>query len=87
LIDHLEGNRRYIRGLFVYNKIDTISMEDVDLLSRQPHSVCISISEELGTDFFLEKMWEYLNLVRIYTKKVRVYIKNINSTIIFYFSH
>lgn len=71
LIDHLEGNRRYIRGLFVYNKIDTISMEDVDFLSRQPHSICISCADELGTDFFLEKMWEYLNLVRIYTKKVR----------------
>lgn len=70
LIDHLEGNRSYVKGLFVYNKIDTISMEDVDLLSREPHSICISINLELGCDYFLEKMWEYLNLVRVYTKKV-----------------
>jgi uncharacterized protein len=68
-IDHLEGNRRYIRGLFVYNKIDTISIEDVDYLSKQPDSVCISCNLSLGTDYFLEKLWDYLNLVRVYTKK------------------
>jgi len=69
LIDTLEGNRRYIKGLFVYNKIDTISIEDVDYLSKQPDSVVISCYMKLGTDFFLEKMWEYLGLVRVYTKK------------------
>lgn len=69
LIDHLEGNRRYIKGLFVYNKIDTVSLEDVDMLSREPDSVCISCNLELGTEYFLEKLWEYLDLVRVYTKK------------------
>lgn len=69
LIDHLEGNRRYVKGLFVYNKIDTVSLEDVEFLSRQPDSVCISCNLELGCDYFLEKMWEYLDLVRVYTKK------------------
>jgi len=69
LIDTLEGNRRYIRGLFVYNKIDTITMEDVDALSRQKDSITISIQLKLGCDFFLEKLWEYLGLVRVYTKK------------------
>jgi small GTP-binding protein len=69
LIDTLEGNRRYIRGLFIYNKIDTITMEEVDYLANQKDSVVISCSKKLGTDFFLEKLWEYLGLVRIYTKK------------------
>ena len=69
LIDTLEGNRRYIRGLFVYNKIDTICMEDVNLLAKQRDSIVLSCSLKLGTDFFLEKLWEYLGLVRIYTKK------------------
>lgn len=69
LIDHLEGNRRYVKGLFVYNKIDTVSLEDVDKLSRQENSVCISCNLSLGCDYFLEKMWEYLDLVRVYTKK------------------
>jgi ribosome-interacting GTPase 1 len=69
LIDTLEGNRRYIKGLFVYNKVDTVTMEDVDYLANKPDSVVISCSMKLGTDYFLEKMWEYLGLVRIYTKK------------------
>jgi len=69
LIDHLEGNRRYIKGLYVYNKIDTVSMEDVNELSRQENSICISCNLKLGTEFFLDKLWEYLNLVRVYTKK------------------
>jgi len=65
----LEGNRRYIKGLFVYNKIDTVTMEDIDYLSKQKDTALISCSMKLGTDFFLEKMWDYLGLVRVYTKK------------------
>lgn len=33
LIDVIEGNRKYIKCLYVYNKIDTISIEDVDALT------------------------------------------------------
>ncbi len=69
LIDTLEGNRRYIRGLFVYNKIDTVTVEEVDYLSNMKDSICISIYMKLGTEYFLEKLWEYLGLVRVYTKK------------------
>lgn len=45
-------------------------MEEVDYLAKQANSAVISCSMKLGTDFFLEKMWDYLGLVRIYTKKV-----------------
>ena len=71
LIDTLEGNRRYTKALFVYNKIDMISIEELDKLSREPHSIGISCNLNLGTNVFLEKLWEYLALVRIYTKRVR----------------
>ena len=47
-IDVLIGNRRYIRCLYVYNKIDTISMEEVDRIARQPDSVVISCEQELN---------------------------------------
>lgn len=33
LIDVIEGNRVYIKCLYVYNKIDICSIEDIDLLS------------------------------------------------------
>jgi ribosome-interacting GTPase 1 len=33
LIDVIEGNRKYIRCIYVYNKIDTISIEEVSEIS------------------------------------------------------
>lgn len=35
LIDAIEGNRKYIRCLYVINKIDTISIEEVDEMARR----------------------------------------------------
>ena len=47
--------------MFVYNKIDMISMEEVDNLANQPDSVVLSANKGLGNEFFLEKLWEYLS--------------------------
>ncbi|XP_064887382.1 developmentally-regulated GTP-binding protein 2 isoform X1 [Columba livia] len=44
-IDVIVGNRVYMPCLYVYNKIDQISMEEVDRLARRPHSVVISSSK------------------------------------------
>uniref|UniRef100_A0ABI8A7Q9 OBG-type G domain-containing protein n=1 Tax=Felis catus TaxID=9685 RepID=A0ABI8A7Q9_FELCA len=40
-IDVIVGNRVYMPCLYVYNKIDQISMEEVDRLARKPNSVVI----------------------------------------------
>lgn len=32
LIDVIESNRKYVKCIYVYNKIDTVSIEDVDKL-------------------------------------------------------
>ncbi|KAB0401141.1 hypothetical protein E2I00_011483, partial [Balaenoptera physalus] len=53
----------------VYNKIDQISMEEVDRLARKPDSVVISCGMKLNLDYLLEMLWEYLALTCIYTKK------------------
>lgn len=42
LIDVIEGNRKYIKCLYVYNKIDVVSIEDVDRLARLEHSTVIA---------------------------------------------
>jgi len=68
-IDVLEGNRKYIRCLYVYNKIDSISIEDVDEIARRPDSVVISCHMGLNMDYLLERIWDKLSLVRVYTKK------------------
>lgn len=68
LIDTIEGNRTYIPCLYVLNKIDQITIEELDLLDRLPNVVPISAEEEWNLDGLVEKIWECLNLVRIYTK-------------------
>lgn len=69
LIDVIEGNRKYVKCLYVYNKIDTISIEEVDSLMEKDFNVAISIHMDLGIDILLEKIWDSLAMVRIYTKK------------------
>ncbi|KAK9149179.1 hypothetical protein Scep_007936 [Stephania cephalantha] len=78
LIDVIEGNRKYMKCVYVYNKIDVIGIDDVDRLARQPNSIVISCNmkasvifsllERLNLDRLLAKMWEEMGLVRVYTK-------------------
>ncbi|PPQ99690.1 LOW QUALITY PROTEIN: hypothetical protein CVT26_009116 [Gymnopilus dilepis] len=48
--------------------IDFISIEELDLLYKIPMSVPISSREWLNVDELIQKMWETLNLVHVYTK-------------------
>lgn len=69
LIDTLEAqNRKYIPAIYVLNKIDSFSIEELDLLYRIPNAIPISSGNEWNLDELLELMWERLNLVRVYTK-------------------
>ncbi|CAG8638069.1 9534_t:CDS:10 [Paraglomus brasilianum] len=67
LIDVIE-TRIYIPAIYVLNKIDQISIEELDLIYKIPHAVPISAHHEWNFDELLDRMWEYLNLTRIYTK-------------------
>ncbi|KAM5534303.1 hypothetical protein V8D89_012031 [Ganoderma adspersum] len=68
LVDVIEGNRVYIPAIYVLNKIDAISIEELDLLYRIPMSVPVSSREWWNIDELIEMMWTTLNLVRVYTK-------------------
>uniref|UniRef100_A0A8D3E2N0 Developmentally regulated GTP binding protein 2 n=1 Tax=Scophthalmus maximus TaxID=52904 RepID=A0A8D3E2N0_SCOMX len=46
-IDVLVGSRVYMPCLYVYNKVDQISIEEVDRLARRPHSVVIRLLLQL----------------------------------------
>ena len=69
LIDVIEGNRKYVRALYVWNKADTVSIEDVDRLSREPNSIVVAANLDLNLDRLVERIWEYLSLTRVYTKR------------------
>lgn len=68
-IDVVVGKRVYMPCLYVYNKIDQISIEEVDRLARTPDSVVMSCNMKLNLDYLLERIWSSLALVRVYTKK------------------
>lgn len=68
LIDAIEGNRVYIPALYVINKIDEITIEELDLLDQIPNYVLISAHKMWNLDELLEKIWEKLDLVRVITK-------------------
>lgn len=38
-------------------------------MAREPHSVVVSCNMQLNLDYLLEKLWDDLNLIRVYTKK------------------
>lgn len=53
-IDVMEGNRIYIPALYVLNKIDQISIQELDIIYKIPHSVPVSSHHEWNFDDLLE---------------------------------
>jgi uncharacterized protein len=78
----IEGNRKYVKCIYVYNKIDTISIEEVEALMKDPTRACISVKEELGIDILIDKLWEQLGLVRVYTKRKGQAMPDFNDALI-----
>jgi small GTP-binding protein len=69
LIDVIEAKgRSYIPVIYALNKIDAITIEELDLLYRIPNACPISSEHGWNIDELLEQMWEKLALVRVYTK-------------------
>ncbi|KAF9764653.1 Developmentally-regulated GTP-binding protein 1 [Nosema granulosis] len=68
LIDVIEGNRKYLPCIYTLNKIDCISIEELDIIYRIPHAVPICANFGWNFDSFLSKAWEYLDLIRVYPK-------------------
>ena len=69
LIDVILGNRKYIKCLYCYNKIDQVSIEEVNRLAHQDYTVVVSCELELNLDYLIACMWHHLDLMRVYTKK------------------
>jgi len=65
----MKDHRKYIRCLYVYNKIDSVSLEYLDKLAREPHTEVMSCELDLGIQDVVERCWTELRLLRIYTKR------------------
>jgi len=73
-IDIIEGNRVYSPCLYVYNKIDNLTIEELDDICRGPDNAVCSVKLILGLDFVLERLWDKLNMIRIYAKKKETHL-------------
>lgn len=67
-IDVIEGNRAYIPVLYVFNKIDCLTIEELDILDQMPNYVPISSQHSWNIEELLEEIWTRCNMLRIYTK-------------------
>ena len=59
-------DRVYIPCIYILNKIDQISIEELDLVYKIPHAVPLSAHHKWNFDDLLEKIWEYLSLIRMW---------------------
>jgi len=55
----------YIPAIYVLNKIDQITIEELDVLYRLPNVVPISGHHKWNLDGLLEKIWSGLDLIRV----------------------
>ncbi|KAG2429271.1 hypothetical protein HXX76_011040 [Chlamydomonas incerta] len=68
LVDVIEGSRVYVPAIYVINKIDQITIEELEVMDKLPHYCPICAFHEWNLDGLVEMAWEYLDLVRVYTK-------------------
>lgn len=59
----------YTPCLYVYNKIDSVSLEEVDRIAREPNTVVMSCELDLGIRDVVDEIWYRLDLLRLYTKR------------------
>lgn len=63
-----QSSRAYIPVLYVFNKIDSITIEELDILDQLPNYVPISSQHEWNLEELMEEIWNRCNMLRIYTK-------------------
>ncbi|EQL33226.1 hypothetical protein BDFG_04671 [Blastomyces dermatitidis ATCC 26199] len=65
----MKDHRKYIKCLYVYNKIDSVSLDFLDKLAREPHTCVMSCELDLGIQDVIDRCWQELQLMRVYTKR------------------
>ena len=55
-------------AIYVINKIDQITLEELNVISKLPHYSPVCAYLEWNLDGLIDMIWEYLDLIRVYTK-------------------
>ncbi|HJN56981.1 MAG: GTP-binding protein [Candidatus Woesearchaeota archaeon] len=70
LIDVVEGNKVYIRGLVVLNKMDMVKKEELDKVKGKiSPDICISAEKNINIEELMELIYKKLRIIRIYLKE------------------
>jgi len=70
LIDLIEGNKKYVKGLVVINKIDIATEEQIAKAVRETNAdVCISAGTGKGLEELKEAIFQRLGFMRVYCKE------------------
>jgi len=56
-IDVIQGNRKYLPCLFIYNKIDNTNLEECDRLSNLSHSIVCSVKKKWNINLLKDSIW------------------------------
>ncbi|ANZ76312.1 BA75_03382T0 [Komagataella pastoris] len=64
-----ENHLHYIGCIYAYNKVDAVSLEEVDRIAREPNTVVMSCEMNLGIQDLVEEIWYRLHMTRLYTKR------------------
>lgn len=67
LVDVIEGSRIYVPCIYAINKIDQITLEELNVISKLPHYCPVCAYHEWGLDTLIEMIWNYLDLVVSYS--------------------
>jgi len=59
---------KYLPAMYVYNKIDTQTIEEIDRLAHIPKSVVASVIYDLNLDRISQMIYKMLDITRVYTK-------------------
>ena len=68
LVDVVEGGVVYIPAIYVVNKIDQITLGELEVLASLPDHVPVCAFEGWNLDGLVEAIWDRLDLVRVYTR-------------------
>lgn len=71
LIDVVEGNKKYIPGIIILNKIDIVDEKKLsEIKSIYKPDICISAEEKININELKELIFQKLRFIRVYCKEV-----------------
>ncbi|GKT36712.1 Developmentally regulated GTP-binding protein 1 [Aduncisulcus paluster] len=69
LIDAVEGNRVYLPAVYICNKIDQITIEELDLFDMLPQWIPVCAHHEWNLDELKDCIFDNLKITRVYSKR------------------